>query len=288
MISGAMLLDYRERQTTIIFLKKRFLRVVVPLLSWSIIWYIFDIFWSANPGPMRHPNPGIVDFIKGLLLNNINNIFWFFYVILALYIVTPIFSELAISKKYNLMFSVVCVYFVINCVLIYFTQILKISIDLSNVAQPLLSSSYLGYFLMGYLIHKNYFSDLQEKIFIVLGALAFAGVLTIALFMPSLKTTSTTGLAVFLYSVGLFIIIKRISKMIVFNEKTMKKIAMIASTNLGVYLIHPFFIKLLDKILDINQNNWFHIYLFPFIIYFICVVFTLVCKKLPVIKNIFP
>ncbi len=99
MISGAMLLDYRNRQSTITFLKKRFFRVVIPLFSWSVIWYVFDIFWAANPGPMRHLDPSLIDFIKGLFLNNINNIFWFFYIIIALYLVTPIFFPISGFKK---------------------------------------------------------------------------------------------------------------------------------------------------------------------------------------------
>ncbi|WP_137597323.1 acyltransferase [Paucilactobacillus kaifaensis] len=99
MISGAMLLDYRNRQSTSMFLRKRFFRVVIPFICWSILWYVFDIFWTANPGPMRHTDPSVVDFIQGMILNNINNIFWFFYVIIALYLVTPIFSQLAIAKK---------------------------------------------------------------------------------------------------------------------------------------------------------------------------------------------
>ncbi|KRO09545.1 acyltransferase 3 [Paucilactobacillus hokkaidonensis] len=288
MISGAMLLDYRNRQSTITFLKKRFFRVVIPLFSWSVIWYVFDIFWAANPGPMRHLDPSLIDFIKGLFLNNINNIFWFFYIIIALYLVTPIFSQLAVSKKYNLLFAVVCVYFFVNCILVFFVQIFKINIDLENVVQPLMSSSYLGYFLLGYLIHKNYFNVKQENLFMVFGFLSLMIALFFGFYAPSLKTTSTTGLLVFLYSAALMICIKRISGRIIFSEKWVRLLTRISATNLGVYLMHPFFIKLFDKIFFINENNWIHIYLFPFLVYIVCVGVTLMGKKIPIVKYIFP
>ncbi|MBQ3865619.1 MAG: acyltransferase family protein, partial [Clostridia bacterium] len=41
MISGATLLDYRERYDTAAFLKKRALKTVVPFLFWSL----FGVVW---------------------------------------------------------------------------------------------------------------------------------------------------------------------------------------------------------------------------------------------------
>lgn len=288
MISGAMLLEYRNRQSTQLFFKKRFQRVVVPLVAWSILWYIFDVFWTANPGPMQHKNPSLLDFINGLLNNNINNIFWFFYIIIALYVATPILSYLAVNKKYDLLFYIVLVYFVVNSILIYFNQIFNLKINLMNVNQPLLTSTYVGYFIMGYLIHKNYFNRNTENLIMLSGLLALGIALVMAIIHPQLKTTSTTGLIVFLYSVALFIGIKRIINRITFSEKTIKLFSTVSAANLGVYLMHPLFIKILDKLLAINENSLIHIYLYPFLIYFICVFLTIILKKVPVLKNIFP
>ena len=36
MISGATLLEYRQRYSTLTFIKKRFLRAFVPFISWSL------------------------------------------------------------------------------------------------------------------------------------------------------------------------------------------------------------------------------------------------------------
>nr|WP_137597324.1 hypothetical protein [Paucilactobacillus kaifaensis] len=122
----------------------------------------------------------------------------------------------------------------------------------------------------------------------VMGLIALIICVVSALIWPDVKITSTTGATVFLYSVGLLVGIKRFANKISFNILWTKVLAMIAGTNLGVYLVHPFFIKLFDKLFSINENDWFHIYIFPFLIYAVCIVFTLVCKKIPIIKNIFP
>lgn len=288
MISGAMLLDYRGRQTTRTFFEKRLARVFIPFIIWSILWYIFDTRWTASPGPIKHNYPSIFDFINGLLTNNINNIFWFFYVILALYLVTPIFSMLAMQKKYNLMFGIVCVYFFINGILIYFNSILKINVDLSNIDQPIISSSYLGYFIIGFLIHKGYFKRNHENLLMVLGGISLIGSLVLGIMQPSLKLTSTTGMVTFMYSIGLFIGIKRIVESMKFHTNLITKLSLIASTNLGVYLIHPFFIRVLDKLLNVNEFSLIHIYLFPFVVYFLCAITVLIVKKIPFLKVIFP
>ncbi|MFC6170166.1 acyltransferase [Loigolactobacillus jiayinensis] len=255
MISGAMLLDYRKRQSTKVFLQHRFKRVVIPFFIWSVLWYIFDIYWSAVPGPIRHTDPSLNDFIKGLMSNHINNIFWFFYVIIALYLVTPIFAQLALTKKYNLLFGIVCIYFTFNCVINYATGIFKLDVQLDQINQPLLTSSYLGYFIMGYLIHKNYFSRKIENWFILGGLLSLLLTLILNAVRPEIKITSTTGLIVFLYSISLFILIKRLANKINFTDKMVQIITIIVSTNLGVYLMHPAFIKVFDKIFSISQTH---------------------------------
>ena len=45
MNSGATLIDYTSRYTTKSFLVKRLKRVVFPLVVWSILWYVYDIFF---------------------------------------------------------------------------------------------------------------------------------------------------------------------------------------------------------------------------------------------------
>lgn len=44
MITGATLIDYRERYDTKTFFKKRLLKVIIPLIIWSIIYFIINFF----------------------------------------------------------------------------------------------------------------------------------------------------------------------------------------------------------------------------------------------------
>ena len=109
MVSGANLLGYRERYDTKTFFKKRALRVVVTLVVWSAVIYLLLCFAAPAFGyePRRF---GLVEFAKELLTDNVISIYWFFYVIIGLYLVTPVFSLIAANRRvleYTLVLAVV-------------------------------------------------------------------------------------------------------------------------------------------------------------------------------------
>lgn len=290
MISGAMLIDYRQRMSTTDFFKHRIKRVLIPFLLWSILWYFYDIKWSAYPGPISHPHPSVSDFLISFASTNINTIFWFFYVILVLYLVTPMLSALVKLKEKDYLFLLVSIYVIINCFILYPLEVFKIQITNNMINFPLITFCYLGYFIVGYLIHSGYFSKKQEDLLIIVGFIMFF----IQVFLISLgkglnlDMNNSTGPIVFFYSVGLFTLVKRIMEKINLNSKLSVLFKTMASASLGIYIIHPFFIRLFDKIFSVNEMSRLHIYIFPLMVYIVCLLFLLVIKKIPGGKYIFP
>lgn len=49
MISGATLIDYRERYSTGTFLKKRFKKTVIPFFVWSIVGLVYQSYRLRIP-----------------------------------------------------------------------------------------------------------------------------------------------------------------------------------------------------------------------------------------------
>lgn len=98
MISGANLLGYREKYDTKTFFVKRFRKVVFTLVIASIIVYVCQpllaFIIAGTP-----PDISIGGFVKGFLHNQICDIYWFFYAIIILYAVTPVFSLVAQNKQ---------------------------------------------------------------------------------------------------------------------------------------------------------------------------------------------
>jgi surface polysaccharide O-acyltransferase-like enzyme len=295
MNSGATLLNYRKRQSTRQFAKRRIQRVLVPFLTWTVIYYLFDIKYGAFPGPTRHLHPGIRDFILAFVNNDINNLFWFFYAILALYLVTPIFSTLIDDHK-RLLSWIVVGYFIFNDALYYLQGITHLNLNTKYVIQPLISSSFLGYFILGYLISVNYLSKKMENWLIVIGGVTL--LLSLLNILLNEKVTFFNNIGPFLYSVSLYLLIKRGVGHIK-NGKMLNIFAKLSGASLGIYILHPLFYALFDKIVykaEVTEwqhylvvlNNPVHIYLLPVVAYIVLSIIILLLKRIELVRYILP
>ena len=296
MNSGATLLNYRARQTTKEFFRRRTQRVLVPFIFWSICYYLFDIWFRAFPGPIDHStDASFKGFINAFLNNNINNLFWFFYTIIALYLVAPILSVLA-DKHKDVLGYVVIIYFIVNDVLSYLGNILGKDLTTEFISQPLLTSSFVGFFIMGYLIKENYFSIKVQNWLIILGMVTLLASL-INIFTAG-KYSFLSGYSPFLYSVSLYLIVKRITEHVK-KEKVLQFFALCSGASLGIYILHPLFYALFDKIVyRTTINDWtayldvlndpIHILILPIVAYIILVAGVLLLKRIKLIAKILP
>lgn len=297
MNSGATLLDYHEREDTYSFFKKRCKRVLIPFLIWTAVYYLYDVFYvkyGAFPGPIFHYHPGLKDFISAFVNNDINNTFWFFYEIISLYLVTPIFTALINNKR--LLCWIVVGYFIFNDVIFYLQGIIGINLTTKYIVQPLISSSYLGYFLLGYLIRVNYLTKRTENILIASGIvtliLSALGVLTNG------KIIYLNNIGPFLYSVALYLLVKRGTGYIN-NRLILNVFTWLSGATLGIYILHPLAYTLFDKVVyGVTVSNWnryiivldspLHIYLLPVISYIILSIMVLEMKKIKFFRIVLP
>lgn len=299
MNSGATLLNYREKYTTKTFFEKRFKRVLVPFLIWSVLYYLFDTRFSAFPGPMFQAHPSFINFLNSFLNNNINNLFWFFYTIIALYIATPILSCLVKDHKQTL-FAVVIVYFTFTDFLNYFDKLLHFKVNDELITQPLLTSSFVGYFILGYLIKSGYLSKRLENILMVLGILALVLSVLGAWLFKSVAALNNIG--PFLYSSALFIGVKRLTTVYMDADKNVQLFnffKVLSGASLGIYILHPLFFLVADTyIFGSGPSNWnkflqvinnpIHIFVLPIITYVVLALLLIILRKSKLIKAILP
>ena len=97
MLSGATLINYRERYSTQEFFKKRVLKTFVPFIIWSIIAIIYRIIKDGMTifgGTFSVKKAlGIIFFARA------NDHYWFFIVLFALYLSIPVVSAIEKSKR---------------------------------------------------------------------------------------------------------------------------------------------------------------------------------------------
>ncbi|MCO7128330.1 acyltransferase family protein [Sporolactobacillus shoreicorticis] len=286
MISGANLLKYRERYDTKTFFAKRFIKVGIPLIVWSIIWLIYKQHFSNMPTvPLK-------TIIKWFAYNNIQNIFWFFYTIICLYICTPILS--IICKKEN---KRAVLYFIFLCliqqgIIPMISSLIHYPIPFYN--SYTISFSYLSFYLSGWYLNNFSIKKCMRKIIYIMGF--FSGIwIYYGTYLISSHNQHFNRVFfyynspfVFILSIAVFIFFKRINWEKFISPIYSKLIMMISSTSFGVYIIHEFYIFELDKMLNLDNNSYFFMLIFPFIIYLISVITILLLKKISFIKKVVP
>lgn len=297
MNSGATLLTYRSKYSTKVFILKRIKRVGIPFVIWSIVYYIYDIHHYAFPGPIPHPHPGITDFINAFAGNNINNLFWFFYYIIALYLVAPILSVLIDHHK-KVLFAMVVASFLLTDVLNYISKLTDLKLVTQYTSQPLITSNFVGYFIIGYLIRDKFFDTKAENYLIIVGLSALLLSLVNDLTLRKIAVINNIGM--YLYSVALYLLIKRLVECLQEEGSCDFKIfRALSGASLGIYILHPIFYELLDKYLfhvtlvDRGRflklmNNSYQIFLVPVITYTVLSIIVIFLKKNRYIRVLIP
>lgn len=93
MLSGATLMNYRRRYSTKVFLKRRFLKTGVPLVIWTVFFYVFyrtqgTIAWT-----------GWRAFLNSVINFSIVPVYWFFPPLFMVYLSLPVLSLLVQNRK---------------------------------------------------------------------------------------------------------------------------------------------------------------------------------------------
>lgn len=164
MLSGANLMDYRKRYSTAQFFKKRVLRTGLALVVGSAVFYLiyylaFRFFPDSYWGTRDYTNAySVLDFFDRLLTNRVNETYWFFYLIIGVYCVTPLLS-LAAGRK-RLLQGMLAAGFVIAFIIpmLAWAKVLPPEYQGTLTNVPLLSSSFVFFFLLGYYL-REYVED---------------------------------------------------------------------------------------------------------------------------------
>lgn len=96
MLSGATLMNYREKYDTKIFFKKRVIKVLIPFIIWAIIMFI----WRTCILKVKIVFGGsIIEYINAFFNSKEETTYYFMFIILGLYLTMPLLSLLAKKIK---------------------------------------------------------------------------------------------------------------------------------------------------------------------------------------------
>jgi len=238
MITGALLVAKTTNLKT--FLKRRFSRLLLPFLFWSIVYIILDYYTDGKPLDL---------IIQQSIYFGAYYHFWYIYILIGIYLLIPVLSIFLIhANKNNIQYFLVIwtIWLVANMQL--FQDIIP-NINLTYF------SGYVGYVVLGYYYHYIYKKTKAYKMIIVLvlGYLVtFIGTSISSSQHDDLETIfyQYLDINVALMAAGTFLLFKY------YVTKTNQFLILISKYSFGIYFIHPLFIFVLKRFDIFFSSIW--------------------------------
>ncbi|MCL2691380.1 MAG: acyltransferase family protein [Candidatus Bathyarchaeota archaeon] len=137
MLTGLLLLQPEKNESLRVFFKKRFTRICLPLLFWTIIYFIWDFFVIKFPFSMSTILQGV--------LNGAYTQFWYIYMLLGLYLLTPLLRVIIAHASQTLIKYFLALWF-ISVSILPFLSLLSPFLPNKNI---FVITGYVGYFVLG-------------------------------------------------------------------------------------------------------------------------------------------
>lgn len=288
MISGATLMNYRERYSTISFLKRRISKTVIPFMFWSMVAGIFMAYTSKTPMDWN-----ILHIIDNIFNTRYFSIYWFFIPLFSIYLSLPLISRIA---EYPALFS----YSIVLGIIFVFTiplicNLLHINMNYGLI--PPVINGYIVYVMLGYILNKTKLSK-KIRIAIYLAGFVgwfihFTGTTLLSAGVQEINGTfkGYTNLPCFLHSAAVFVFFKYMDyeKVLGSFYNIFKKIIFkCASCTFGVYLLHFFFIVWIPYKYQIDCRRISWRIGGAILIFISCLIITRFAKNIPIIKHLLP
>lgn len=205
MLSGATLLKYRERYTTITFLHKRFLKTFVPFVLWGTFFYgLHAINKSDISLDWR-------EVLENFTIGKIPyTVYWFFIPLFLLYLFIPFLSVMVSGMSKKSLLGLILLLFVLQIVLPTLYLLLGVNYDMS-----LPIGGYVIYALLGYYI-VQYNPERDNKVLAFVGIFAVLAMMVryFSLFNSDVKVPilfTYFGLYAIFPAVFVFLVVKKMS-----------------------------------------------------------------------------
>jgi len=287
MVSGYLLLGRNESIPD--FLRRRFTKVGIPALVWTIAYLIWQQE-AYHDGSMGIFHIGF-SIVKAIFAGHTEIHLWFVYVLLGLYLVMPILRAL-ISTSPNILNYFLVLWLVANPLLSLASKISGEEADFTM--RLMLVEGYAGYLILGYVLRQVHLSKkggwAAIITFFVMGYAVYAG--------TNLLTAQAGHLDDYLYDyLGIPVIIMSTSFFLWFKsldgalpEKLASYITPLSKASFGIYLVHMFvYVGLRKGWFGFQLYSWMgpSVYMIPLtglMIFLISSVIVFVMQRIPILK----
>ena len=288
MISGALFLN-PEKEISIhkLYVHNTF-RIFASFVFWSLVYASYNFIGSEDSNRI---NGWIIQFLGGHFH------MWFLWLIIGLYILTPILRKISKDKKLMQYLILISIFF--NFVIPFLLDITNIFIPafqpIVRIIQSHLTNlnlqaigGYITYFFLGYYLSMIKLNDEKEKLLSWLGIGASIAIVELAYisfqnaFSSRDELFQFSSFLVLIQSTSIFLTCKYY-----FYDKSSKIISILSKYSFGIYLVHMLIIYLLVsyKITPLVINPIFGIAMMSVLTFLISFGVIALISRMPIIKK---
>lgn len=303
MISGATLIDYRERYSTKEFFAKRFKKTVIPFLAWSVfalLWKYRKVLWAMLLG---QPNEGLdwtfYSVTNGILNTKFKDIYWFFIPLFCIYLIIPLFASINKERRIKIFTYIIGISLVINFMIPFIIAVLNRYAKI-NYGWPFkiyVGFEYLYYVLVGYVLHKKELKLSQRLIIYAIGLTGLLMLIFGCLYESKHNPNGSVmlfkgyyNLPIVMYSTGMFLFLKQVGKRIK-SEKSIKTLTFLQSYTFPIYLIHRYFLDVFEEnlhLVHMQKDSLIYVISATVLALALSILTTMLLRKIPVLRRIVP
>lgn len=216
MISGATLIDFKERYDLKSYYSKRFQRTVIPFIFWSIIGLFFHVLFLKD---ITVTQINALFIWNGIIKTSFVGVFWFFIPLFICYLSIPLFAEVRKERRIKVFSGLISIAFILNFLIPFLINVFKLSIKWP-IHLPIVEG-HLFFILLGYVLSHGSINK-KYRYFIYMGAIfgLLAHILgTYSLSIEAGKVIRTfkgfANVPSIFYSVGVFLFFKENRNLII-------------------------------------------------------------------------
>lgn len=283
---GATLLNFNERYGLLEYNIKRFIKVFIPLIGWTVILYLYKVYILKN---IRKENFDLSSFLNYFFMSKLYPIFSSLHTFLVTYMLIPLLVYVEKNNKIKIYTYYFFILLITQAAIPYILQLCGNKI----IFIYKVNIGYLIYAFAGYIIHNQHFSNKIKIIIYILGILSFfihlIGTQILYFKYKKIKRIHKgyLNLPSILYSCALFLFVKENSNFI-FHILNRKYINNIGSLTLGPFFMHLTVSETIEKTIKFPKFFGFSLLLKSFIIFSICIFISSIIRKIPILKILVP
>ncbi len=287
MLSGFLLLQpSKVTEPLKIFLKKRMKRIALPFLFWGIIYFIWRFFINQEPFSCEQVVTGV---LTGPYYH-----FWFLYMLLGLYLITPILRVVVAHAEWKISKFFLLLWFIGTGVI----PLIALSGTFRVHEGIFVMTGWVGYFFLGAYMHRIRFRPLMLYLTLILGILGtIIGTYIVTGALGARQgqlINDPASMSAIAASVTLFLILSTVSATRIENQNSYfnRIIRYISQNTLAIYLFHVIVLETFQKgylgfkISLLTLDPVLEVPLITAATLFVCVGIIYVLKRIPYVGKL--